>query len=322
MRNAQERPPAPSGRDRVVCAGNAALDRTFAVHGPVHLATSNPSNVRSSFGGVARNVAENLARLGVDVTLATQVGDDLAGRSLLADCASAGVATRGIAMSSRYPTAEYVAIIDERRELVIGASETNVIDALTVETLAAAFRDDGRMAWTFADCNLPAAVLAAFLAQPRAAEHRLAIDAVSIAKVQRLPHDLHGIDVLFVNEDEARILLGAAAARDVLELAPAIVERGAGAVVLTRGAQGAIVFDGARTALVSAPVSRPVDVTGAGDALIAGTLFGLLHGEPLAAAVRTGTLVALLTIESPTTVSPTLDRAALDAQRARLGALA
>jgi pseudouridine kinase len=64
------------------------------------------------------------------------------------------------------------------------------------------------------------------------------------------------------------------------------------------------------------PAATPVDVTGAGDALIAGTLFGLLAGERLADAVRTGTLVARLTIESPATVSRGLTRAAIDASRA------
>jgi len=74
-----------------------------------------------------------------------------------------------------------------------------------------------------------------------------------------------------------------------------------------------------RRGIAEIPVPRatPVDVTGAGDALIAGTLFGLLNGEPLAEAVGTGTLVALLTIQSPATVSRALDVAAVNALRAR-----
>ena len=306
-----------NARTRVVCAGNAALDRTFAVIGTVHLATSNPSHVRASFGGVARNVAENLARLGVDVLLATQVGDDAAGRSLVDDCIAAGIDASGVAVSAGTPTAEYIAVIDARSELVIGASETVSIDALTVATLASAFADDGRTAWTFADCNLPAPVLAALLAHRRAAAHRLAIDAVSIAKVQRLPRDIHGIDVLFLNADEARVVLGAGDDVTLEAMASALRERGAAAVVLTNGARGAHVADASGAAMVAAPSTVAVDVTGAGDALIAGTLYGLLEGEPLAAAVRTGTIVAALTVESPTTVSRTLSRASIDAKRAQ-----
>ena len=306
-------------RDRIVCAGNAALDRTFKVAGPVHLATSNPSHVRSSFGGVARNVAENLARLDVPVALATQIGNDPGGRALLDDCALVGIDVRGVVQSAVHPTPEYIAIIDARSELVIGASETSAIDTLTFEQLIPALDADARTAWTFADCNLPAPVLAALVAQHRANGHRLAIDAVSIAKVQRLPPDLHGIDLLFVNDDEARALLGDASVSDAAAVAHALRRRGVMAVVITLGAHGAIVAEGENTVHVAAEPAECVDVTGAGDALVAGTLYGILHGEPLPVAVRTGTLVAGLTVISPTTVSRALTPAAVDARRKRSG---
>jgi pseudouridine kinase len=306
----------PLARDRIVCVGNAALDRTFALDGPARMSTSNPAQLRTGFGGVARNVAENLARLGASAALVTQVGNDAAGRALRADCAAHGIDVGGVMLSEVHPTPEYAAIIDQRSELVIGVSAAAAIDALSVAQLGAAFDEDARTAWTFADCTLPATVIAALLEDRRAGGPPLAIDAVSTAKAQRLPGDLRGLDLLFLNEDEARALLGDGAAADMLELARAVRARGAAAVVLTRGARGAIVATDDGTAEIPAPAATPVDVTGAGDALIAGTLFGLLMGERLADAVRTGTLVARLAIESPATVSRALTRAALETARA------
>jgi pseudouridine kinase len=300
-----------TARDRVVCVGNAALDRTYALKGPAQLATSNPAILRPSFGGVARNVAENLARLGVPVALVTQVGDDAGGRALRADCAQNGVDVSGVIVTSAYPTAEYVAIVDPAGELVIGASATAAIDALSIALLGAAFDEDARTAWTFADCTLPAPVLAALLEDRRAGGPPLAVDVVSIARAERLPNDLRGLDLLFLNEDEARALLGPGAADDAAELAQAVRRRGATAVVLTRGARGTIVAEGNATTRIAVVPATPVDVTGAGDALIAGTLFGLLRCEELPAAVRMGAQVAKLTIESPATVSRSLNRAAL-----------
>lgn len=307
-------------RDRVVCVGNAALDRTYAVTGPVHMATSNPAAVRSGFGGVARNVAENLVRLGVPVALATQVGDDAGGRALRDDCAALGIDVQGVVLSPVHPTAEYVAIIDADCELVIGASATAAVDALTIALLGAAFDEDARTAWTFADCTLPAAVIAALLEDRRAGGPPLAIDAVSTARVQRLPRDLKGIDLLFLNVDEAHALLGDDARGDARDVTDALRERGAEAVVLTRGSGGAVVADAGGTVEIAAPHATPVDVTGAGDALIAGTLFGLLTAESLADAVRIGTFVATMTIESPATVSRALSRAAVEALRGRVRA--
>ena len=59
--------PSPTGG--VLCAGGAVVDRLLHLHAPAVPATSNPARAAASYGGVARNVAENLARLGVDVGL-------------------------------------------------------------------------------------------------------------------------------------------------------------------------------------------------------------------------------------------------------------
>jgi pseudouridine kinase len=306
---------APGARDRIVCVGNAGLDRTFALAGPARPATSNPAQLRTGFGGVARNVAENLARLGVAVALVTQVGDDAGGRALRAGCAALGIDVHGVLLSPQHPTSEYVAIVDAQGELVIGVAATAAIDALPIAMLGAAFDDDARTAWTFADCTLPPGVIGALLEDRRAGGPPLAIDAVSTVRVARLPADLHGLDLLFLNADEAQALLGS----ETLDAAAAgrrLRERGAGAVVLTRGAHGIVVTDADGTVEVAVPAASPVDVTGAGDALVAGTLFGLLGGEPLREAVRTGSLAAKLTLESTSACAAGLTRAALAALRA------
>jgi pseudouridine kinase len=286
----------PAARERIVCVGNAALDRTFALADPARPATSNPARMRTGFGGVARNVAENLARLDVVVSLVTQVGDDAGGRALRDDCAARGIDVRGVLLSTVHPTSEYAAIVDPHGELVIAASANAAIEALAAGQLGAALPDDSFTAWMFADCNLSPAVLAALLEDRRAGGPRLAIDA----------------------DNEARALLGAGDELDAVEVARGLRGRGADAVVLTRGARGAVVASGEGTLEIAVPPARPVDVTGAGDALIAGTLYGLAGGETLPDAVRTGTLVALLTIESATPVSRELTRVALAALRDRV----
>ncbi|HEV8022972.1 MAG TPA: PfkB family carbohydrate kinase [Candidatus Lustribacter sp.] len=302
--------PEAGARNRVVCVGNAALDRSFVLAGPARLGTSNPAEVRSGFGGVARNVAENLARLGIPVALVTQVGEDAGGRALRDDCAALGIDVRGVLRSPVHPTAEYVAIVDALGELVIGAAATAAIDALSVAQLGAAFDEDGRTAWTFADCTLPAPVLAALVEDRRAGGPPLAIDAVSTARAERLPRDLAGLDLLFLNEDEARTLTGNESG-SIVDVARAVRERGAASVVLTRGGSGIVLATVAGTSEIAVPPATPVDVSGAGDALIAGTLFGLMSGAGLSNAVRTGSRVAKLTLESPTTVSRALTPAAI-----------
>jgi pseudouridine kinase len=124
--------------------------------------------------------------------------------------------------------------------------------------------------------------------------------------------------VLFCNRDEARAWLAhhrpGEEPADPAGLARRLVAAGAAVVVLTDGPDGVTVADADGVHAVAAVPARPVDVTGAGDALVAGTLAGLLEGLAPGRAVARGTLVAALTVESGRTVRPDL-AAALRAAR-------
>jgi len=144
----------------------------------------------------------------------------------------------------------------------------------------------------------------------------LAVDAVSMLKVTRLPRDLSGVGLLFLNLDEAQAFLGKFNALPQ-ELAAALLECGATRVVLTLGEDGLIVMDGSGHTRVEAIPVQVVDATGAGDALIAGTLVAMRKGRSLAEAVRIGTVAAALTLECPHSVRPDLSLALLESALSR-----
>ena len=139
----------------------------------------------------------------------------------------------------------------------------------------------------------------------------LAIDAVSTPKVMRLAADLSGIGLLFLNLDEARALLDQSDASPEAAAA-ALLERGAERIVLTLGDKGLVAADGAGIRRIGSLSAQIVDATGAGDALIAATLVGLMGGHDLHEAARLGTAAAALTVESGASVRPDLSLALLE----------
>ena len=92
---------------KIACIGGAHIDRHAVLKGRVIAGTSNPGSITTSFGGVARNVAENLARLGCNVSMVSRVGDDAFGRALLRLWADEGVDTRGVATDASASTGVY-----------------------------------------------------------------------------------------------------------------------------------------------------------------------------------------------------------------------
>ncbi|MGH7330940.1 MAG: carbohydrate kinase family protein, partial [Polyangiaceae bacterium] len=292
----------------VLCVGAAAIDRVYSLLGETRLHTSNPADGHRGFGGVARNVAENLARLGLDVALASIVGVDRDGVLLRRHLQECGIDTSRLIVSDRHSTAEYVAILDTNQQLVLGASQMTIFDDFTIAHLQAALNNLSEDAWIFADCNLPSDVLELLFERRR---QKLAVNAVSIEKVAHLPRDLAGAEIVFFNESEARAYIDAARIDEPLELAREIYRRGPGAVVVSCGAKGVSVASVGMLTRHPAAQTRIVDVTGAGDALVAGTLFARTEGKSLGEAVTIGARLAALTLETAGSVHQELSRAML-----------
>jgi pseudouridine kinase len=288
----------------ILCIGGAVIDRVLETIEAPRIATSNPVRSRLAHGGVARNVAENLARLGCRVSLASRIGNDPAGEALKAGAASAGIDPRHLRTVPDAHTAEYTAVF-HRGELFAAFADMAIFDdwpTASMNELAPAL---SAHSWVFADCNLPPAVLVRLRQLRKSLAFHLAVDAVSVAKSVRLGEDLLHIDLLFLNRDEARAMTGTHKSQQAMRQ---LKKRGVACVVMTDGAAGVHALVEGLPVFVPAPTVNNVNASGAGDALIAGTLLRLAENAPLAAALRFGTACAAFALSSPEAVASDLSR--------------
>lgn len=276
------------------------------LRGPLVLGTSNPGAVYSDFGGVARNVAQNLAHLGCAVLLCSRVGDDAAGREVL----SQPFDTSLVSVSGSAPTASYTAILESTGELVIGLADMGVYDEVTPAVLEPSLARLREAALWFVDTNLPGETIAWLL---DAARCPVAVDAISVAKAVRLLPLLPRISYLFCNIGQAGALAGGTFAGPA-GAASALLRLGAPRGVVSAGRGGIAVYERGGIAVFPALPARPVDVTGAGDALVAGTLYGLSRGLELEGAARLGLAAAAIAVESQSSAAPALSAEALHAR--------
>ena len=307
---------------RAVCIGGAVLDRKYRAKQALVPETSNPVDGVRSLGGVARNVAENLARLGTATTFVSIVGDDEAGRTLLAHMRERGIDVSQVLVSGEKPTAEYAAVLDPAGDLVMGLADMSIFDLLRPDHIDRIWPHLASAGWVFSDCNLPAETVAALIEKARGARFKLAIDAVSTVKAARLPKNLTGIDLLLMNLDEANAILGRQTPKTLTEAEQAALglqAAGAREAVVTMGAEGVVVAGCEGLKILPAISAAAIDMTGAGDAMIAGTLHRLMSGEDIYAAAKVGALLGALTTESPASVHPQLSPMFLDANLHRIG---
>jgi len=273
-----------NGPRPVRCIGAANVDRLGKLAGPTVLETSNPGATTQSAGGVARNVAVALAALDCPVALTSRVGLDADGDYVIAQ--TGAVDTAGIARSKSCPTATYTALISDRGELVIALADMAIYDEMQIEALSPLAGQSVDEAIWFVDTNLPVETLQ-WIATIKG-DRMLFADTVSVAKAPKLKPILGALDGIFCNRMEAAALLGGGEERSVQELALALAGENCAAGIVTDGAAPLVFWSSAGEQTITPEVHKSTDVTGAGDAVIAGVLARLADGQKFDQAVRFG----------------------------------
>jgi pseudouridine kinase len=166
---------------------------------------SSQGHIRQSAGGVARNIAENLQRLGVSCRLLTVVGQDQAGDWMLETLSHCGIETRDIWRLAEWPTSRYLSIQNDQGELVAAIADMRILDTLTPHLLQQKHKLLQAAPTILLDANLPEATLEWLAQQPLTAT--LYADAVSATKAPRLRAILPKLQLLKVNVAEAKALL-------------------------------------------------------------------------------------------------------------------
>ena len=301
----------------VIVIGGANMDLKCRIGGSEIMATSNPGGIALTPGGVSRNVAETLARLGLPTRLIAAIGRDALGEALMAETGAAGVGMNSV-LRGPFATGSYAAVLTRRGELLIGVSAMDATQRLTPLVLKGHSAQLRRARLIMADCNLPMATLDWLVRFAAGAGVPLALETVSVPKVKRLRSILQKrqpVFALFSNRAEIAAITGANGNSQggLASAARWLHDRGVQHVAIGLGAKGMYVSSATekKRAIVPSRRRRVVDVTGAGDAAVAGTLFGLLRGFDLPRAAICGQAAAALTVASERSVSLQLSSRAL-----------
>jgi pseudouridine kinase len=289
----------PKSATRIACIGGVVLDRKARVEDGVRPGTSNPVKVTSCPGGVAGNVARNLARLDCRVSLFSIVGEDAAGDALVQTLESDGVNVSGVSRSVVHATANYTAMLEPEGSLFVGLADMDIFEEADDKWADGIAAELARNSLWVIDANLPAATIERLL-KAHKGKAKVLGDPISVAKAKRFRGALDSIDVIFPNAKEAAVLSGCTVktCEDVAKAASEIRGRGVGAVIVTLGADGIYVDDaGGERFMAAIPAKRVRDVTGAGDALVAGYAYGMAAGGKYEPALF-GLAAASVTLET------------------------
>ncbi|QKY70664.1 carbohydrate kinase [Lentibacillus sp. CBA3610] len=291
--------------EEIVCIGGANVDRKFYAKASLQPETSNPITSTQNAGGVARNIAENLGRLGMNAKLLTAGGIDRDWDSI-AEASAPYMNLQDVTQYTEAATGSYTAVLDQSGDLLYGLADMDIFELMTQEWLQAQVPVLLQAKCILADLNCPKETLT-FL-HHFASSHQIPLIFVTVSgpKMTRLPDDLSGLTWLITNQDESEAYFqGRFSGRDS---AAKWLEIGIANVVITNGKEGAIVgnqTDGIHH-IPAVETEEIVDVTGAGDAFSAAVAYAWLQGDDSVLSAQAGVANATKTLRSSYTVRPDL----------------
>ena len=298
----------------VAAIGGANMDIHGKTASVLRLQDSNPGTVHTSPGGVARNIAENLARLGIDCRLISAVGKDAYGQQLLQHCRDAGIDTQHVLKTDSAQTSTYLSVLDQSGEMHVAINDMAIIEEVGPERLHAQETMLKQASLIILDTNLREDSLAWLM--KTLAGQPLFVDTVSTIKAGKIKSHLHAIHTLKTSRLEAEALtgFGTRTQTDRRKLAAWVHNQGVTRLFVTLGKGGVFYSTGDAQGVVKPyDGKRPVqNAGGAGDAFLAGIAYAWLKGWSLTKSLRFALAAADVTLSNEAASSPVLSLSAVN----------
>lgn len=297
----------------VTVVGSSNVDiQGFSSKKVVH-GDSNIGLIRLSMGGVGRNVTENLIRLGQDTKLISVTGGDQNSHYLLNECNQIGIDTSHFLIMENKNASTYMAILNEEREMLLAVNDMGIMDEITPEFIRSKSSYIKNSNILFLDTGLSSEIIDMIFEEFPTSNFY--VDAVSVNRAPRILNHLHEIHTLKCNALEAAFLAETTirTMKDAQKAADILLQKGVKRVFITYGSKG--VFrkssqDDLQLGWTRAKAPSIGSVTGAGDAFMAGVIYGTIKGMREDQIPKFATALSILTLEVEQTVNPqiTYDR--------------
>lgn len=264
-------------------------------------------------GGKGANQAAAAGRCGADVAFVGCIGSDANGGFLRGQLEAAGVGTSALAEGSR-PSGTAIIFLtpDGENSIVVSPGANHELDVERVERSAGTWASARVVVLSL---EIPHETAFHVAARAAGAGTRVILNAAPATRLG--PAVLAVCDPLIVNEHEALEALGVGEddpdAEDYPRLAERLRAAGARSVVVTLGADGAVIADADGLSRVPAYAVRAVDTTGAGDAFVGAVAGELAAGSALLDAVRFATAVSAVSVQRVGAQASYADRAEVEA---------
>lgn len=264
---------------------------------------SNPGKITMSYGGVGRNITENLARMGVPVKFISVAGDDFAGRGAVRELEDIGVDVDNVKLLPEENTAVYMSILNIVGDMELALCNMDILERISADFIDSAYESIRHSKIIGIDTNLTEDVLG--YATEKLKDVPIFLDPVSVTKAERAKKFIGRFHTIKPNRMEAEILSGMSimSGEELEEAGQWFIDQGVKRVFITLGPGGVYYRDEKEGGTIRPGVAEIVSATGAGDAFSAAIIYSYLKGFEMKKTAEAGMAAAAVSMLSKSAVN-------------------
>ena len=291
----------------VTVIGCSNIDLLGRSNDKILMNDSNPGKVEISAGGVGRNIAENLARLNVEVKLLSAVGNDLYGKQLLSHCKDTNIDVDDVYISDEIPSSTYLSILNENNEMQLAISHMDISDKIDIKYITQRHNFIKESMAIVVDTNINEEVINYITSTYN--NIPIFVDAVSSYKCLKLKNKLSNIHTLKLNKLEAESLTNIKIHNydDLVLCSHHLLTQGVRNVFITLGPDGVFCFNKDEQILIDGMKNvNVVNATGAGDAFAAALVYSYINKFNLENSARFAMAASVIALSHKDTINPNI----------------
>ncbi len=265
---------------------------------------SNPGEVRTSFGGVCRNIAECMSRVGVNTRFISILGDDEVGKRMMehSQVMNYDMSDSLIIKGGHTPT--YMSVLDHQGEMVSAVVDMKIVDKFTTDFIDLKADIIKNCEYMILDSDRPDIV--EYILKNFEGQTKFILDPVSGPKSEGIKHLVKYFHTIKPNRYEAEIMCGfeIKTDEDVRKAGKYFIDLGVENVFITLDEDGIYYNNKSQEGKLKANDVKVVNVTGAGDSFIAGIAQGYMEEKSLIDTLKFAISMSTITISTEKTIHP------------------
>ena len=294
----------------ITVIGGINIDIEGSPFKPLVKEDSNPGRIEMSFGGVGRNIVENVARAGGSAAMISVVGEDHMGQSAVRHLEELGVDVRGIETIPGKNSSMYLSVLNHGHDMELAISDMDILDELNLEKILGHEEVLCDAEVVCLDANLKEDLLDSASRLLADWGKKLFFDPVSANKAGKAKNCIGRFYAIKPNRMEAEELSGISieTEADLSRCAQWFLDQGVKQVFITMNKDGVYYCDGEKEGIIRPGDVNLVSATGAGDSFSAMILLGMAEKRDIEETARMGMAASSIAMESRTAVNENMSR--------------